>query len=282
MLTWIIDKHILKDSGYENMPELVQSAGYNCKISQYIPFSSDTKEIIGDAVEPIIPYGTVAFCRLLKSCAGMFYNEDNLRYHFYRSKLGLSKEKWINTNYVLMAYHQIKQNPFELFKIANEDYVFIRPDSGAKLFTGFCVSPSTITQELSYLDQMSGATDSSLLIVAPARKIYAEYRFIVINREVATGSLYIEHNQHGLEIQRPLDSSKNDTDAEELAKIVAACEWQPDYCYTCDIGITNDGPKIIELNSFSAAGFYKSDISKIVDKCSKLVLQLQSEDYVED
>jgi hypothetical protein len=232
MVTWIVDKHILKDSRYENMPDIIQSCGYQCKVSQYIPFASSASEIIGDVQEPIIPYGTVAFCRLLKNTEGLFFNENNLRYHYYRSNLDLNKALWINEDYIIMPYNQIKQDPSRIFKLFNQDYVFIRPDSGAKLFTGFCVSPETINAEINYLDQMSGLTNHSLVILAPARKIYAEYRFIIIANEVVTGSLYIENNMHGLEIQRPLNLSlSSDNSAQKLAEVVAATSWQPDHCY---------------------------------------------------
>jgi hypothetical protein len=58
-----------------------------------------------------------------------------------------------------------------------------------------------------------------------------------------------------------------------LAKIVATNEWQPDICYTVDIAEETNGKiSLLEINSFSCAGFYDCDISSIVSSASKAAI----------
>ena len=50
----------------------------------------------------------------------------------------------------------------------------------------------------------------------------------------------------------------------QLAWFVAGV-YSPDPCFTIDIGLTADDEyKLIEMNAFNCAGFYKADIEGIV------------------
>ena len=51
----------------------------------------------------------------------------------------------------------------------------------------------------------------------------------------------------------------------KLVDAIANHPWQPSIAYTCDIALTGEGNiSIIEINSFSGAGWYKCDKSKII------------------
>ena len=65
----------------------------------------------------------------------------------------------------------------------------------------------------------------------------------------------------------------------DLADQVAKHPWQVDIAYTCDVALTNSGPKIVELNGFSCAGLYACDLNLVVKGVSDAALKDWNESY---
>lgn len=49
----------------------------------------------------------------------------------------------------------------------------------------------------------------------------------------------------------------------EYRPLAESNTYFPDAFYTIDIGMTSNGPRIIELNSFVSAGLYNMDYEKV-------------------
>lgn len=44
----------------------------------------------------------------------------------------------------------------------------------------------------------------------------------------------------------------------------AKADWQPEDVYVMDLGLVNDGWRIVEINSFTCSGLYKCDYDKVI------------------
>ena len=44
----------------------------------------------------------------------------------------------------------------------------------------------------------------------------------------------------------------------------AIADWQPHRAFVIDVCDTPDGPRIVEINTINAAGFYAGDVQRIV------------------
>src|SRR5690606_18531743 len=108
------------------------------------------------------------------------------------------------------------------------DRIFIRPDSGAKPFTGFDVAYRDVDDELKALKAVTGLTDSMMLYVCPFKEIQAEFRFFIVNRKVIDGSYYSYEQDEAVPIP---------AGAWALAERIAEHPWQIDIAYSCDVAM---------------------------------------------
>jgi hypothetical protein len=148
--------------------------------------------------------------------------------------------------------------------LTNDGSLFIRPDSGAKPFTGHVVAPDE-KHKIKSLIRAIGP--ESLVVVAPAREIGEENRFVICDRKVVAGSRYL-----------PDESPDYKNSFLRLADKIARHKWQPDLCYTVDIAESEGGIYLLEINSFSCAGFYQCNINHIV-KCASAAAMREWEEY---
>lgn len=141
--------------------------------------------------------------------------------------------------------------------------IFVRPSSPLKQFSGRILHSNKITPSL--LDHGFYYNDLNLTtIVAPIKKISQEWRFVVVNKTVITGSAYTSNR---LSIDRSLDA-----DVLNYANEIAAKMEAPSDVYILDICNSEDGLKLLELNPFSGADLYGCDYNIIVKTLSELVI----------
>jgi hypothetical protein len=100
------------------------------------------------------------------------------------------------------------------------------------------------------------------VVVSPAKKIHAEYRFFVVENEIVGKSRY--------RVLGKLWPSEDVPDylLEYVYKFIYV--WRPDRAFVIDLAETPDGVKIVEFNNINAAGWYKADVSKIIQAIDSL------------
>lgn len=121
--------------------------------------------------------------------------------------------------------------------------LFMRPDRADKAFAGGVFSPDD-------LEKLATLSDVMVTVSTP-RKIVAEYRFVIVQGEVVTGSQYARGGR--LDVRQDVDPT-----CQSLAAHAAAI-YAPMEAFICDVAETADGPRVVEYNSFSAAGMYACD-----------------------
>lgn len=201
-----------------------------------------------------IPF-TRHFMRLHKgNCPGAYYDDERFRCSQYMHQLPAD---WLlNEQHVFVPYAQLMRRYNWFFDLFQSDTLFIRPDSGAKTFTGLSVRRDQASQAFSALRQLTNVPSETLTLISRAVSVEVEYRFVIINRKVVAGSRYMVNGE--IDISREVDSV-----CQALAQQVANHAYQVDIAYTCDVAISNGRPKVVEFNAFSTSGLYGCDIKTV-------------------
>ena len=100
-------------------------------------------------------------------------------------------------------------------------------------------------------------------MVAKPVKIDAEYRFIIADQKVLTGSQYKADRAFEVSPDYPADAAL-------FAELVAH-SWQPHPIYVMDVARMVDGNyRLIEIGSVNCAGYYRCNIRLIVEKMTEI------------
>jgi hypothetical protein len=207
----------------------------------------------------IVCYGDIDFVRQARQRArfipGVWSNFENMKCSIYYAYLG---KYLLNRCYMMMPLGDLLERWDDL-TTAFQLSLFVRPDSGIKPFTGDII---TLHEKYKIESLVQTIGPEILIVVAPEKKITAEWRFVICDRKVITGCKYL-----------PVESSDLPPPLSfRLAGIIATQEWQPDLCYTVDIAESKGNMYLLEINSFSCAGFYDCNMDTIVKYASKVAL----------
>lgn len=176
---------------------------------------------------------------------------ENLKCSDYYPKYS---DALLNNKYFLVDVHNFIANKDHYF---NEDTLFVRPDRADKPFDGAVISRNTNSFDLHRY--IFGKFDG-MILVAPTQNILEEHRFVIIDGRIITGSYYKKRKGHHLEFYE-----KEIKKGPAWSFVEANIKYQPSRAFTIDSCLTEDGYKIVELNSFSHAGLYSCNIKKIVE-----------------
>lgn len=265
--TWIVDTTILDNNIlYSKILDAIENSDVaDLYKSRYIPFQED-QDYGPDEFKhrPCVLYGCVNYiekCNVVRYPGAYGYSKDGTKWSRYTNFL--DHDYLLNSDFVMTYWGDLKNNPQKYMNMFNSKYVFVRPDSGLKTFTGF-VADLTDDVYMMGQDKTTSVNDWTIVVVSSKKRIDGEFRFIVCNGEVIAGSEYRWDNI--LDIRSDYDKS-----CFELAQKVAKKNMF-DSVYTCDVALTDTGPKVVELNSFSCAGWYACDYEKVVDTISKAAI----------
>jgi hypothetical protein len=137
------------------------------------------------------------------------------------------------------------------------DRVFVRPDSPLKPFSGRMVETSSVT--LATLDHGFYFDDEALpVVVAPVQNVGREWRFIVINESIVTGSAYDQATRSAI-------ADTLDSNACAVARTIAASLPSPADVYVLDLCESDGALRLLELNPFGGADLYACDPSIVVE-----------------
>ena len=169
----------------------------------------------------------------------------------------------LNDDYELIALTELLNNLDALFDSHGvNEFIFIRPNSGSKPFTGRLFERSELNAENLCRE---GILPQALLLVSRPKKILREWRFVIADRNVVAGSMYREFDTIRM-------SDKIPSDAIAFATTMAG-RYQPDRVWVLDICETQDGKmSVVEINGFSSSNLYKCNLSDVVSAVSNIAL----------
>jgi hypothetical protein len=141
--------------------------------------------------------------------------------------------------------------------------IFLRPDSGKKSFAGQLFKCADIDNHFIF----DYIPNKNLMVIAssPRGDIEYEWRFLVVDRKVVTGSQYHKNNEICIE------EGFEDKAFDYAQNVVDTIEFSPDPAYTLDIAKTKDGEyHVVEINSFSCSDPYMANFEHYVREVSKM------------
>lgn len=148
--------------------------------------------------------------------------------------------------------------PALLSWIGEDGSVFIRPDSGRKLFTGF-VAAVTADGSLSigHEHQTRLAAPDAMCLVAPTKKIDpVEWRFWIVDRKVVASTPYSW-------VTEP-EWAPAPESCVAVSRAMAANPWQPDLAYVVDVVEHNGQAFLLEINAASTSGIYAAPLETLL------------------
>lgn len=262
---WLIEKYIF-DENVDRFKSVFSKYSINYKLMEYFPFMDFNPDEVFSPDKLVIFYGSLNFASKIKNKAkwipGVWGNLNKLKcscyYNYYGNYL-------LNDDYIMLPYGELKRKKNYLFKLfGDNDFIFVRPDSGFKTFTGDVVNYNNYEKEVDFLG-FYDVDASNIVVISSPKNIEEEYRFICINKKIVTGCTY------------KINKEKNEIasfpkEAEQFAQEVANT-WQPESCFTIDIAKHEGKYKLLEINSFSSSGFYQCDVEKIVLAANEMAIK---------
>jgi len=136
---------------------------------------------------------------------------------------------------------------------------FIRPTEDTKTFTGKVFEKDEWKNYKHYLltnGHETTLTEDTPIQIATPKKLYKEIRFFIVGGKISTCSQY----RLGYKLALSVDVDQEAYDfVNEMIKIYQLAE-----AFVLDVALTKDGWKIVEPGCCSCAGFYKSNIPKLL------------------
>jgi hypothetical protein len=269
-VNWLVDTLLTEraeNTGYPTLAEAARELGHTVYQTKYVPFSDrpfEGKASPFGISECVVAYGTVQFCKQIeKFCGkmwtpGMYFNANVESFSKFACQMG---NDLLNDDYYILPYGECVRRG------AANGIFFIKPESGMKEFTGQVIRWASFEDDLKKLSPHHTIDPDTLCVIAAAKDIKAEFRYVICEKEVITGSEYRWDNK--LDVRRDTHPI-----CDKMANKIAKADWQADTVYVCDVALVadwagEDVAKVIELNAFSSSGLYACDTYKIVEAVSK-------------
>jgi len=266
--TWAIEKDLYEDNTVYNLVDSLKKFDYPYFLIDQEKSYSEWEKIAQRGKGNTLFYGSIQIAEKVRRekdwIPGVFYTEyvdDCSCYYPHLSDLLLNAD-----SYIMLPYGElIRKKEFIFDTVGQDGCVFIRPNSGKKEFTGKMINIENYELDVDRLS-FYGVVESKMCVISAPRNIRSEWRFIVCDNEVITGSLY---KQKKVEIR----STNYPKEAFELAEQVAK-RYSIDRVWSCDICETYSGEfYMLELGCFSCSGLYECNTDIIVEKVSKIALE---------
>ena len=294
-VNWLVDSKVFNNSNESvGLIRAIQDAKHpsNLFLTKHVPFDEENSFIQAafKADGPLVVYGTINFVKRVQkeferymllagsSCRaplafGLTPDIDCLNY-----LTKLPSEYFLNADYAFMPFVRFAENGDWWYTAMHTDTLFIRPNSGGKVFTGTVIPRREFDSEINAMRQLTGVVNSTLVLIAPAQKIVSESRFIIANKQVIHGVKYVSN---GMNHYDGTISGDPPHEARQLADKVAVWPWQVDHCYVCDVAILENGEaKIVEFNAFCCAGFYTTEYTHIINTINDTALLVAKDELV--
>lgn len=259
---WVFQDNIFNEPWFDEMIAFLKRMDIPYEIVKAVPFTGQMIPEPTPTQDKVIFIGSYSFTNRaieMGYTPGSWTNEN----YDYR----VWSEKWpiLNRGRV----YKMKDVPRQIGPF------FCRPCADDKAFTGQVFYWDEFEEWRTkiwtvYQDYDSGALTTmgpdTWVVVAPAKKIEEEYRFIVVGGKAITAS------QYGKGMYRNIDNAEP-----ELWEFVVKCvdpmsihHWLPSEVFALDIAIHDGKPYVLEMGNMNSAGLYKCDPQKIVMAIERL------------
>jgi hypothetical protein len=250
---WILQNNLFNEDAYHVLLDTLVRFNIPHSIHKVIPFIGELTPEVELDTSNVICMGSYSLRHSAKKFGwtpGVF----DLEPMDFREQLARWGEHMLNYDSVISR--------FEDADLSTKNPHFVRPIHDSKVFAGRVYEydefwhwkRNVCVLNLDYGDSLNNDT---LVQVVPPKNIFSEHRFWVVKGEIVTSSTYkLGHKV----IYQPLPT---DSIFEVYVK-ERISEWQPHDAFVIDVCDTEDGLKIVEINTLNSCGFYACDMQKLV------------------
>lgn len=262
---WILQENLFKETEWDNLVGTLERFNIPFSVHKVIPF-------IGELVPPpdvkhsnVVCFGSYSMRHVAKEhgwTPGVF--------DLFDANFTVQMQHW--GELMLNADSQVM--PFREAKLT--ETMFIRPIDDSKYFAGAVFDPDEFNEwshKVCVLEEDFGnsLTGDTLIQISPPKKIYAEYRFWIVDGQVVTSSLYkrgdkviysADVDKHVSKFVDKVLNTKNEIHEHTLS--MKPSGWMPARAFVLDVCETPDGMKIVEINTINSAGFYAANVTDLV------------------
>jgi|JI10StandDraft_1071094.scaffolds.fasta_scaffold83122_4 hypothetical protein len=167
---------------------------------------------------------------------------QDFSYSHYADRFG---ELMLNYPFTKLSFHEFCWRGLD--GITAVGSLFIRPDDGFKTFEGRVVAVADFDDWVTsnHLLQVRG---SAQVIAAVPKEIRAEWRLVILDGKIVTGSQY-----------RPTQSSEVPPAVITFAENAHRSAGPPCRCYVMDVAESSEGLRVIEIGALNCSAFYASN-----------------------
>ena len=254
---WVFQDNIFNEPWFDDMIAFLKRMDIPHEIVKAVPFTGQ-----------MIPEPTPTQDKVIFIGSYSFTNRA--------IEMGYSPGSWTNENYDYRVWSEKWDilNRGRVYKMKDVPRqigpFFCRPCADDKAFTGQVFYWDEFEEWRTkiwavYQDYDSGALTTmgpdTWVVVAPARKIEEEYRFIIVDGKIVTGSQYDKGMYRN--VDNLVDPMYNFIH-EQIER------WTPSEAFALDIAIHDGNPYVLEMGNMNSAGLYKCDPQKIVMAIERL------------
>ena len=261
-MIWLIEK-FKGDNSYDNLFEEVIKQGHE---AHFLNVKNYFEDKLDYHHEKVLFQGSIQLAKKLKKDLNTCYPVAWLTESKYlcSNYYPLFGDILFNDKYAFVPFNELQRQKWNFYSwFGKEALIFVRPDSGEKTFTGGVVDLQYFDKEWNNLaDKID---PNQLVVVSTPKNIVGEWRFVCdYEQNIIAQSTYIYNKQKTYIPTAPKEAT-------DFCKEILSRKYIPDPMFTVDICEDTDGKYwLLEFNSFSSAGLYACELTKIVERASVL------------
>jgi hypothetical protein len=253
---WILQTNLFQEAEWSRLVATLEQFDLPYSVHRVVPFVGELEPL------PVLRAAkAVCFGSYSMRYSARKYGWDPGVYDLFDQDFLAQKAAWgermLNADSRILAFQDVRL----------EHPTFLRPIDDSKYFAGRVFEPGefeTWRQRVCDLDEDDGTSLSptTLVQVCTPKTIHAEYRFWIVGGKIATKSLY--------KLGRRVVYAADVDERMDHFVLQAAADWQPHRAFVIDVCDTPEGPRIVEINTLNAAGFYAGDVQRLVEALEEL------------
>ncbi len=174
----------------------------------------------------------------------------------------------IQQNYAYLSLGELRIHKERIFEQYGRDgNLFVRPDGNNKSINGHVANIKTFDKWWFEFDCDRNEINSLVMVSQPS-KLKDEWRIIVSDKKVLTGSMYRKNGEAKYEDGCPREVKQF------VCEVADSRKFSPAPIFCMDICSTESGDlRLLEIGSINCAGLYDSDLSLLVNEMARIGLR---------
>lgn len=253
---WILQTDLFQEAEWDRLVSTLDRFGLPYSVHKVVPFVGELDPVPVLQADKAVCFGSYSMRHSARAYGWIPGVYDLFDQDFIAQKAAWG-DRMLNADSRVMAFRDVRL----------EAPTFLRPIDDSKYFAGRIFGVDEFDEwqkrvcDLGEDYGSSLAPDTQVQVCMP-KTIQAEYRFWIVGGEIATKSLY--------KLGHRVVYSADVDDRLDRFVMRAVADWQPHRAFVIDVCDTPDGPRIVEINTINAAGFYAGDVQRLVAALEEL------------